>query len=403
MSQNSSRAAGRHFLQIPGPTPVPDRILRALDTPMIDHRGPEFSRLAYRVLDGIKTIFKTTNPVIIWTATGTGAWEAALVNTLSAGDRVLMVETGQFATLWKNMAVKLGLKPEFIPTDWRTGADPAAIEAALRGDKAHEIKAVCVLHNETATGCTSPIPEIRQAIDRAGHPALLMVDTISSLASTDYRHDEWGVDVAIGGAQKGLMLPPGMSFNALSDRAIAASAKSNLPKSFWSWEDMLRMNKLGFFPYTPATNMLHGLAVAIDMLHEEGLENVFARHNRLAEATRRAVRVWGLDILCRDPKCYSSTVTAVLLPDGHNADQFRDLALEHFDISYGASFGPYAGKYFRIGHLGDTNDLTILGALAGTEMALALAGVPFKKGGVQAAMDYIISVRSGQAHRAAAE
>lgn len=403
MSQNSSRAAGRHFLQIPGPTPVPDRILRALDTPMIDHRGPEFMKLAHRVFDGIKTIFKTTNPVIIWTATGTGAWEAALVNTLSAGDRVLMVETGQFATLWKNMAVKLGLKPEFIPTGWRVGADPAAIEAALRDDKAHEIKAVCVLHNETATGCTSPIPEIRKAIDRAGHPALLMVDTISSLASTDYRHDEWGVDVAIGGAQKGLMLPPGMSFNALSEKAIAASEKSNLPKSFWSWEDMLRVNKLGFFPYTPATNMLHGLAVAIDMLHEEGLENVFARHDRLAEATRRAVRAWGLEILCRDPKYYSSTVTAVLLPDGHNADQFRDLALEHFDISYGMSFGPYAGKYFRIGHLGDTNDLTIMGALAGTEMALALAGVPFKKGGVQAAMDYIVSSRGGEVRRAAAE
>ena len=403
MSQNSSRAAGRHFLQIPGPTPVPDRILRALDTPMIDHRGPEFAKLAHRVLDGIKTIFKTTNPVIIWTATGTGAWEAALVNTLSAGDRVLMVETGQFAALWKNMAVKLGLRPEFIPTDWRIGADPAAIEAVLKEDKAHDIKAVCILHNETATGCASSVPEIRKAIDRVGHPALLMVDTISSLASIDYRHDEWGVDVAIGGAQKGLMLPPGMSFNALSERAIAASGKSNLPKSFWSWEDMLRMNKIGFFPYTPATNMLHGLAVAIDMLHEEGLENVFARHDRLAEATRRAVRAWGLEILCRDPEYYSSTVTAVLLPDGHNADQFRDLALEHFDISYGMSFGPYAGKYFRIGHLGDTNDLTILGALAGTEMALALAGVPFKKGGVQAAMDYIVSSRDRAARRAAAE
>jgi alanine-glyoxylate transaminase/serine-glyoxylate transaminase/serine-pyruvate transaminase len=402
MSQNSSRNAGRHFLQIPGPTPLPDRILRAMDTPIIDHRGPEFMKLARRVLDGIKTIFKTANPVIIWTATGTGAWEAALVNTLSAGDRVIMVETGQFATLWKNMAVKLGLKPEFIPTDWRTGADPAVIEAKLREDKAHEIKAVCVLHNETATGCTSPILEIRKAIDNAGHPALLMVDTISSLASIDYRHDEWGVDVTIGGAQKGLMLPPGMSFNAVSDKAISASQKSNLPKSFWSWEDMFRMNKISLFPYTPATNMLHGLGVAIDMLHEEGLDNVFARHDRHAEATRRAVRAWGLDILCREPKNYSSTVTAVLLPEGHDADQFRDLALEHFDISYGMSFGPFAGKYFRIGHLGDTNDLTIMGALAGTEMALALAGVPFKKGGVQAAMDYIVEARS-QAHRVAAE
>jgi alanine-glyoxylate transaminase/serine-glyoxylate transaminase/serine-pyruvate transaminase len=313
-----------------------------------------------------------------------------------------MVETGQFATLWKNMAVKLGLKPEFIPTDWRTGADPAAVEAALKEDKAHEIKAVCVLHNETATGCTSSIPAIRKAIDSAGHPALLMVDTISSLASIDYRHDEWGVDVAIGGAQKGLMLPPGMSFNAVSPKAIAASEKSGLPKAFWSWEDMFRMNRQGFFPYTPATNMLHGLAVAIDMLHEEGLDNVFARHDRLAEAVRRAVRGWGLDILCRDPKFYSSTVTAVLLPEGHNADRFRDLALERFDISYGMSFGPYLGKYFRIGHLGDTNDLTILGALAGTEMALALAGVPFRKGGVQAAMDYIVSTRESNSTRPAA-
>jgi alanine-glyoxylate transaminase / serine-glyoxylate transaminase / serine-pyruvate transaminase len=403
MPQNSARNPGRHFLQIPGPTPVPDRVLRAMDTAIIDHRGPEFQKLARRVLDAIKTIFKTTNPVVIWTATGTGAWEAALVNTLSAGDRVLMVETGQFAALWKNMAVKLGLKPEFIPTDWRTGADPAAIEAILKEDKAHEIKAVCVLHNETATGCTSPIPAIRKAIDDAGHPALYMVDTISSLASTDYRHDEWGVDVTIGGAQKGLMLPPGMSFNAVSDKAIKAMEKSNLPKSFWSWEDMFRMNKQGFFPYTPATNMLHGLAAAIDMLHEEGLDNVFARHERHAEATRRAVRSWGLDILCRDPRCYSPTVTAVLLPDGHDADRFRDLALEHFDISYGMSFGRFAGKYFRIGHLGDTNDLTIMGALAGTEMALALAGVPFKKGGVQAAMDYIVSVRGGEAARVAAE
>jgi alanine-glyoxylate transaminase / serine-glyoxylate transaminase / serine-pyruvate transaminase len=402
MPQNTSRAAGRHFLQIPGPTPLPDRVLRAMDTPIIDHRGPDFMKLARRALDGIKTIFKTTNPVIIYTATGTGAWEAALVNTLSAGDRVIMVETGQFATLWKNMAVKLGLKPEFIPTDWRTGADPAVIEAKLKEDKIHEIKAVCVLHNETATGCMSSIPEIRKAIDSAGHPALLLVDTISSLASADYRHDEWGVDVTIGGAQKGLMLPPGMSFNALSDKAIAASEKSNLPKSFWSWEDMLRMNKISLFPYTPATNMLHGLVTAIDMLHEEGLDNVFARHNRFAEATRRAVRTWGLEILCRDPKYYSSTVTGVLLPEGHNADQFRDLALEQFDISYGMSFGPYAGKYFRIGHLGDTNDLTIMGALAGTEMALALAGVPFKKGGVQAAMDYVVEARS-QAQRVAAE
>ena len=402
MAQNSSRVAGRHFLQIPGPTPVPDRVLRAIDTPIIDHRGPEFAKLARRCLDGIKTIFKTTNPVIVYTATGTGAWEAALVNTLSPGDRVLMVETGHFATLWKKMAEALGLKPEFIKTDWRVGADPALVEAALRQDKNKEIKAVCVLHNETSTGCASPIPEIRKAIDAAGHPALLFVDTISSLASTDYRHDEWGVDVSVGGAQKGLMLPPGMSFNAVSDKALAASKTSKLTKSFWSWEDMLNMNRVGFFPYTPGTNMLQGMDVAIQMLHEEGLDNVFARHNRFAEAVRRAVRAWGLELMCRDPKYYSSTVTAVMMPEGHDGDAFRNLALEHFNISYGASFGPYAGKYFRIGHLGDTNDGTILGALAITEMALSLAGVPHKKGGVQAALDYITSAHAAPA-RAAAE
>jgi alanine-glyoxylate transaminase/serine-glyoxylate transaminase/serine-pyruvate transaminase len=401
MAQNSSRLPGRHFLQIPGPTPLPDRVLRAMDTPMIDHRGPEFQKLAKRVLEGIKSIFKTTNPVIIYTATGTGAWEAALVNTLSPGDRVLMVETGQFGTLWKKMAEAIGLKPEFIPTDWRIGADPAVIEDVLRKDKAHEIKAVCVLHNETSTGCLSPIAEIRKAIDAAGHPALLMVDTISSLASTDYRHDEWGVDVTIGGAQKGLMLPPGMSFNAISDKAIAASKTSKLTKSFWSWDDMLNMNKIGFFPYTPGTQMLHGLAAAIDMLHEEGLDNVFARHDRLAEATRRAVRAWGLETLCRDPKYYSPTITAVLLPEGHDGDAFRNLALETFNISYGASFGRYTGKYFRIGHLGDINELMLLGALAGTEMALALAGVPHKKGGVQAAMDYLVSALASPAKVAA--
>jgi len=394
MAQNSARAAGRHFLQIPGPTPVPDRVLRAIDRPVIDHRGPEFAKMAKKALDGIKTIFKTTNPVIIFTATGTGAWEAALTNTLSPGDKVLMVETGQFATLWKKMAERLGLKPEFIPGDWRSGADPAAIEAKLREDKAHEIKAVCVLHNETSTGCASDIAAIRKAIDAAGHPALYMVDTISSLASTDYRHDEWGVDVAVGGAQKGLMLPPGMSFNALSEKSIAASKTSKLPKSFFAWDDMLNMNKVGFFPYTPATLMLGGLVEAIEMLHEEGLDNVFARHDRLGEAVRRAVKHWGLETLCRDPEYYSSTVTAIFLPEGHDADAFRSLALETFNISYGASFGPFAGKYFRIGHLGDTNDATIIGALAATEMALALAGVPHKKGGVQAAMDYCVSQHS---------
>src|SRR3954453_4548402 len=402
MSKNSSRPVGRHFLHIPGPTPLPDRILRAMDTPIIDHRGPEFSKLAKRCLDGIKTIFKTTNPVIIYTATGTGAWEGALVNTLSPGDSVLIVETGQFALQWKAMAAKYGLVPEVISTDWRIGADPAAIEAKLREDKNHEIKAICILHNETATGCLSPIAEIRKAIDRAKHPALFFVDTISSLPSTDYRHDDWGVDVTVGGAQKGLMLPPGMSFNAVSDKALAAAKGSKLPKSFWSWEDMINMNKIGFFPYTPATQMLHGLATSIEMLHEEGLENVFARHDRLAEATRRAVRGWGLEIMCREPKYYSPTITAVMLPDGHDADAFRNLALDRFNISYGASFGRYTGKYFRIGHLGDINETHMMGALAATEMGLALAGVPHKKGGVQAAMDYLISAH-GRSARAAAE
>jgi len=402
MSKNSSRPVGRHFLNIPGPTPLPDRVLRAMDTPIIDHRGPEFSKLAKRCLEGIKTIFKTTKPVILYTATGTGAWEAALVNTLSPGDRVLMVETGQFATLWKNMAEKLGLSPEFIKTDWRIGAEPAAIEEHLRKDKNRDIKAICVLHNETSTGCLSPIAEIRKAIDAAGHPALFFVDTISSLASADYRHDEWGVDVTIGGAQKGLMLPPGMSFNAISDKALAAAKSSKLTKSFWAWDDMLNLNKIGFFPYTPATQMLHGLAASIDMLHEEGLENVFARHDRLAEATRIAVRAWGLEIMCRDPKFYSPTVTAVMLPAGHDADAFRNLALETFNISYGSSFGPYAGKYFRIGHLGDVNDGMLMGTLAITEMALAVAGIPHRKGGVQAAVDYLISAHASPA-RAAAE
>jgi alanine-glyoxylate transaminase / serine-glyoxylate transaminase / serine-pyruvate transaminase len=401
MSQNASRLPGRHFLHIPGPTPVPDRVLRAIDMPLIDQRGPDFAKMTKRVLEGIKTIFKTTQPVIIYTATGTGAWEAALTNTLSPGDRVLMVETGQFAALWKVMAERLGLKPEFIKTDWRVGADPKIIEEHLRNDKAHEIKAVCVLHNETATGCLSPIGEIRKAIDAAGHPALFLVDTISSLASADYRHDEWGVDVTVGGAQKGLMMPPGMSFNAVSEKALHAAKSAKLSRSFFQWDDMLTMYKQGFFPYTPATQMLYGLDVSIQMLHEEGLDNVFARHERLGEATRRAVKAWGLEILCRDPKYYSPSVTAVLLPDGHDADQFRCLALNTFNISYGASFGPYAKKYFRIGHMGDVNDTMLLGALAATEMALALAGVPHKKGGVQAAMDYIVSAQSSAARVAA--
>ena len=402
MAKNSSRAVGRHFLQIPGPTPVPDRVLRAMDTPVIDHRGPEFAKITKKALEGIKTIFKTTNPVIIYTATGTGAWEAALSNTLSPGDKVLMTETGQFATLWKKMAEKLGLKPEFITSDWRHGLDPKAIEAKLKEDKNKEIKAVCVLHNETSTGALAPIAEVRKAIDAAGHPALLLVDTISSLASADYRHDEWGVDVSVGGAQKGLMMPPGMSFNAISDKAIAANKTSKLPKSFFAWDEMLNMNKVGFFPYTPGTQMLHGLNVGIEMLHEEGLDNVFARHSRLAEATRRAVKAWGLENLNKNANQYSPTITAILLPEGHDADAFRALALEQFNISYGASFGPYAGKYFRIGHLGDINDGTLIGALGLTEMALQLANVPIKKGGAQAAIDYLMS-QHGTATKQAAE
>jgi alanine-glyoxylate transaminase/serine-glyoxylate transaminase/serine-pyruvate transaminase len=382
---------------------VPDRVQRAMAAPIIDHRGPEFAKLAKKCLEGIKTIFKTTNPVIIYTATGTGAWESALTNTLSPGDKVLMLETGQFATLWKKMAERLGIVPEFIATDWRHGADPALIEKRLREDKNKEIKAVCVLHNETSTGALTPIADIRKAIDAASHPALFMVDTISSLASADYRHDEWGVDVSVGGAQKGLMLPPGMSFNAVSDKALAANKTSKLPKSFYAWDEMLNMNKVGFFPYTPATQMLQGLTVGIEMLHEEGLENVFARHARLAEATRRAIAAWGLENLNKNAKQYSPTITAVMLPEGHDADKFRALALETFNISYGASFGAYAGKYFRIGHLADINDGTLVGALAITEMALTLAGVPIKKGGVQAAMDYLVSAHGGAAKKAAAE
>jgi alanine-glyoxylate transaminase/serine-glyoxylate transaminase/serine-pyruvate transaminase len=401
MSKNSSRTPGRHFLQIPGPTPVPDRILRAMDMPVIDHRGPEFGKLGRRVLDGIKTIFRCAGPVIIYPASGTGAWEAALINALSPGDKVLMVETGHFASLWKTMATKIGLVPEFIASDWRSGADPQKIEARLKDDKAHEIKAVCVVHNETSTGCITLINEVRKAIDAAGHPALLMVDTISSLGSIDYRHDEWGVDITVGGSQKGLMLPPGLSFNAISEKALSVAKTSKMPKSFWGWDEMIASNKTGFFPYTPATNMLYALAEAIDMLHEEGLENVFARHDRHAEATRRAARAWGLEILCKEPRHYSSSLTALMMPSGHDADTFRKTALEHFDISLGTGLSKVAGKVFRIGHLGDTNDLTIIGALGGVEMGLSVAGVPHKMGGVQAAMEYLTAQASPA--RAAAE
>jgi alanine-glyoxylate transaminase/serine-glyoxylate transaminase/serine-pyruvate transaminase len=384
-----SKPSGRHFLQIPGPTNVPDRVLRAIDSATIDHRGPEFQQLGQEVLAGLKQVFRTKSPVIIFPASGTGAWEAALVNTLSSGDRVLMVETGQFATLWKNMAVRLGIAPEFVPGDWRHGADAAAIEAALAADSGHALRAVCVVHNETSTGVTSRIGEVRKAIDRARHPALLMVDTISSLGSIDYRHDEWGVDVTVAGSQKGLMLPPGLSFNAVSDKALAASKSAQLPRSYWSWDEMLNSNRTGFFPYTPATNLLYGLREALRMLDEEGLANVFARHDRHAEATRRAVRAWGLEILCANAAEYSSALTAVMMPAGHSEIAFRKVVLEHFNMSLGSGLGKIADKVFRIGHLGDFNDLTLMGTLAGVEMGLALAGVPHKQGGVDAAMRYL--------------
>jgi alanine-glyoxylate transaminase / serine-glyoxylate transaminase / serine-pyruvate transaminase len=397
------RTAGRHFLQIPGPTNVPDRILRAMDMPTMDHRCPEFGKLGRRVLDGIKTIFRTSGPVFIYPASGTGAWEAALVNSLSPGDHVLMYETGHFASLWKGMASRLGLEVEFIQSDWRAGVDPAAVEARLRDDSGHSIKAVCVVHNETSTGCATRIDEVRGAIDAAGHPALLMVDTISSLASIDYRQDEWGVDVTVGGSQKGLMLPPGLSFNAVSDKALAASKEARLPKSFWSWDEMLPANEKGFFPYTPATNLLYGLAEAIDMLHEEGLDNVFARHARHGEATRRAVRAWGLEVFCTEPRHYSGSLTTVLMPDGHSADRFRRVVAENFDMSLGSGLSKIADRVFRIGHLGDFNDLMLAGTLSGVEMGLELAGVPHRKGGVQAALEYLASqAAAGEKAQAAA-
>lgn len=388
-SSKPQRPAGRHFLQIPGPTAVPERILRAIDHQVIDHRGPEFQALGREVLSGIKTIFQTEHPVIIYPASGTGAWEAALVNTLSPGDHVLMVETGHFASLWQKMAVKLGLVPEFIAGDWRHGVDANGIEAFLRDDKAQRVKAVCVVHNETSTGVTSNIATVRRAIDQANHPALLMVDTISSLGSVDYQHDAWGIDVTVGGSQKGLMLPPGLSFNALSPKALAASKTSRMTKAFWGWDEMIEANKTGFFPYTPATNLLYGLREAIAMLHEEGLANVFARHHRHAEATRRAVRAWGLEILCANPAEYSPVLTAVMMPSGIDADAVREKILQHFDMSLGMGLSKLKGKIFRIGHLGDFNDLTLMGTLAGVEMGLSLANVPHQKGGVDAAMAYL--------------
>lgn len=381
-----SQQQGQHFLQIPGPSPVPERVLRAMDRQVIDHRGPEFQQLGQSVLEGCKAVFKTTRPVVIYPSSGTGAWEAAIVNTLSPGDKVLMVETGHFATLWQQMAKRWGIEVDFIPGDWRRGADPAAIEARLSDDRSHTIKAVMVVHNETSTGVTSRIAEIRKAIDKASHPALLLVDTISSLGSADYRHDEWGVDVTVSCSQKGLMLPPGLGFTAISDKALAASKTNKMPRSYWDWQEMLKPNAGGFFPYTPATNLLYGLQEAISMLLEEGLDEVFARHHKLAAATRAAVRAWGLEVLCQEPSEYSPVLTAVLMPPGHDADRFRDIVLKTYNMSLGAGLTKLSGKVFRIGHLGQCNALMLLGALTGVEMGLSLAGVPHRAGGVAAAM-----------------
>ncbi|MEY4966053.1 MAG: hypothetical protein RL274_1636 [Pseudomonadota bacterium] len=377
---------GQHFLQIPGPSPVPERIQRAIDRQVIDHRGPDFQKLGHEVLEGIKPIFGTTQPVIIYPASGTGAWEAAIVNTLSPGDRVLMAETGQFATLWQKLAARWGINVDFLPGDWRHGVDAAAIEAKLADDKSHAIKAVMVVHNETSTGCLSDIAAVRKAMDAVKHPALLMVDTISSLGSAPVMHDGWGADVTVSGSQKGLMLPPGLSFTAVSPKALAAAKINTLPRAYWDWQEMIAFNAKGFFPYTPASTLLYGLREALTMLNEEGLDNVFARHQRLAAACRAAVRGWGLDVLCTDPKVASPILTGIMMPAGHDADNFRKIALENFNISYGAGLGKVAGKVFRIGHLGDCNELTLMAALCATEMSLTLASVPHKAGGVAAAM-----------------
>jgi alanine-glyoxylate transaminase / serine-glyoxylate transaminase / serine-pyruvate transaminase len=379
--------SGRHFLQIPGPTNVPDRILRAMARPTIDHRGPEFARLASELLERLRAVFRTSGPVIVYPGSGTGAWEAALVNTLSPGDRVLMFETGHFATLWRDVAVRFGLSVELVPGDWRTGVDPREVEARLAADEGRAIKAVAVVHNETSTGVVSRIPEIRRAIDAAGHPALFIVDTVSSLACIDYRHDEWGVDVCVSGSQKGLMLPPGLGFNVPSPKALAAAREARLPRSYWDWQPMLRDNAGGFFPYTPATNLLYGLQEALAMIEEQGLDRILARHARHGEAARAAVGAWGLEVVARDPREQSASLTAVLLPPGHDADALRRLILERFDLSLGTGLGKLKGRIFRIGHLGDSNDLMLAGTLAGVEMGLALAGVPFRRGGIAAALD----------------
>ncbi|PXW24051.1 pyridoxal-phosphate-dependent aminotransferase family protein [Paraburkholderia caballeronis] len=398
--------AGRHFLQIPGPSPVPDRLLRAMSYPTIDHRGPEFGALGLKVLDGIRQIFKTRHPVVIYGASGTGAWEAALTNTLNPGDAVLMFETGHFATLWKKMAESLGLKPEFLGLPgidgWRNGVRADMIEARLRADTDQRIKAVCVVHNETSTGVTSDIAAVRRAIDAAGHPALFMVDTISSLACADYRHDEWGVDVTVSGSQKGLMLPPGISFNAVSPKALAASETATLPRSYWGWQEIIDANRTGYWPYTPNTNLLYALHEAIDMILAEGLDNVFARHQRLAEGCRRAVRAWGLEIQCADAAVYSPVLTGVMMPDGVDADAVRKLIYERFNLSLGTGLGKMKGRMFRIGHLGDCNELTLMAALAGCEMGLRLAGVPLAQSGLAAAAAYFGEPAAGADRRVAA-
>ena len=384
-----SYASGRHFLQIPGPTNIPDRILRAIDQPIIDHRGPRFAALGQEILAGLKPIFKTTQPVVIYPASGSGAWEAALVNTMSPGDKVLMCETGYFAFLWQQIAARLGIDAHVIQTDWQQGANSEAIGEALAADGAHKIKAVCIVHNETSTGVVSNIPRIRQAMDAASHPALLMVDTISSLASIDYRMDDWGIDVTVAGSQKGLMLPPGLSFNAVSDKALAAAKNAKLPKSYWSWDDMLNANRSGFFPYTPATNLLYGLREAIAMLNEEGMDNVFARHTKHGVATRLAVEAWGLETVCKNPDECSASITAVMMPGEHSADRLREVILDNFGMSLGTGLGRLADTVFRIGHLGDFNDLMLAGTLSGVEMGLTLADVPHEPDGVRAALDYL--------------
>jgi len=383
--------SGRHFLQIPGPTNVPERVLRALSKPTIDHRGPEFAKLTREVLTGLQEIFQTTSPVVIYPGSGTGAWEASLVNTLSAGDKVLMFETGHFATLWKEMATRLGLDVDFVDGDWRHGVDPATVYAKLADDRGHAIKAVAVVHNETSTGVVSRIAEIRRQIDAVRHPALLFVDTISSLGSIPYRHDEWKVDVTIGCSQKGLMLPPGLGFNAVSEKAMAASRSARLPRAYWDWGPMLRDNKAGFFPYTPATNLLYGLHEAIGLLRDEGLDNVFARHERFGRAARAAVNAWNLEIVAQNAAEHSAVLTAVMMPEGHDADAFRRTVLERFDMSLGTGLGKLKGKIFRIGHLGDFNDLMLAGTLSGVEMGLTLADVPHRTGGVLAALELMAS------------